>query len=190
MRQATRQQATKAGPRSPYRAPGPSKICDGWRGLRFLIALWRNDHAMSQHMKRVGAEARLLSESDLKTTFSNARLLEWPEPSIRLSADFGRSYVLGGFSAAIRLLWLGQAARRLYGEEEGSRVPAGLMAGQDQVTSAEHGHGVYDLARTALDDVAARDYLATDPLDPQGWRRLPAGSSHCYGELPYPIPSS
>jgi phosphohistidine swiveling domain-containing protein len=158
----------------PRRRLGQS-LRQGWRKLRFLAALWRNDRTMSQLMRRVAAEARRLSESDL-TTVSNERLLEWLEPSIRLSADFGRSFMLANSLAAIRLLWLGQAAKRIYGEEEGPRVASGLLAGYGQVTSAEHGYCVYDLARRAMDEAAAREYLAAQPLDPQGWRQLPAGS--------------
>ncbi|MFZ5451421.1 MAG: PEP/pyruvate-binding domain-containing protein [Thermodesulfobacteriota bacterium] len=164
-------------PEIPLPRPRPLEaLRRGWRRLHFLIALWRNDQSMSQYIGRVEAEARRFSESDL-TTFSNGRLLEWLGPTIRLSAEFGRSYVLVGSSAALRLLWLGQAARRLYGEEEGSRVASGLMAGHGQVTSAEHGYQVYDLARAAMGEAAAREYLAAHPLDPQGWRQLPAGSS-------------
>lgn len=147
-----------------------------WRTLRFLAALWLNDRTMPQQMRKVWAEAGRLSQSGL-ATFSNERLLESLWPSIRLSVDFGRCFMLGSSSAALRLLWLQQAARRVFGEEEGPRVASGLLASHGQVPSAEHGYGVYDLARAAMDDAEAREYLAAQPLDPQGWRRLPAGSA-------------
>lgn len=146
-----------------------------WRTLRFLAALWRNDRAMPQQMRKVWAEAGRLSQDDL-TAFSNGRLLKWLEPSIRQSAVFGRAFMLCGSSVAIRLLWLQQAAKRIFGEEEGPRMASGLLAGQGQVSSAEHGYAVYDLARAARDDAAAREYLAAPPLDPQGWLRLSLGS--------------
>jgi pyruvate,water dikinase len=50
------------------------------------------------------------------------------------------------------------------------------MAGSGQVTSAEHGYRLFDLAAAAAHDPAARDYLEATPRDPHGWRQLSDGS--------------
>jgi pyruvate,water dikinase len=60
--------------------------------------------------------------------------------------------------------------------ERGPALTAALMAGSGQVTSAAHGYRLLDLADAARRDAAARDYLDRVPLDPLGWRALPANS--------------
>jgi pyruvate,water dikinase len=60
--------------------------------------------------------------------------------------------------------------------ERGPALAAKLLAGSNQVTSADQGYRLFDLAEAARHDDAARDYLARAPLDPHGWRGLPATS--------------
>ena len=44
------------------------------------------------------------------------------------------------------------------------------------VVSADHGFRLYDLARVTQQEEAARAYLLSEPVDPQGWKDLPPAS--------------
>ncbi len=76
----------------------------------------------------------------------------------------------GGWHTLLQMLLRWRAGER------GPALAAQLLAGSGQVTSAAQGYRLFDLAEAARRDPAARDYLARTPLDPHGWRGLPATS--------------
>jgi pyruvate,water dikinase len=158
--------------------PRPT-LRDTWRRqrniARLLFALWRNERSLSRRMNELRARIARLAEDDLGA-LSNRQFWERLESHIGMVADFGPRLNLANASATGSLQWLEKTACRFCGEEEGKGLASGLLAGQGGVTSAEHGYAVYDLALAAAGDAEARQYLATEPPDPQGWRRLSSES--------------
>jgi rifampicin phosphotransferase len=162
------------GSQPEIRVPRPT-LRDIWRRQRnisrLLLALWRNERSLSRRINELRTQIARLAEEDL-SALGNRRFLERMESHIGMVADFGPRFNLANSSATVSLQWLEKTACRFCGEEEGKRLASGLLAGQGGGTSAEHGYAVYDLALAAAEDAQAREYLATRPLDPQGWRQL------------------
>jgi rifampicin phosphotransferase len=148
----------------------------GRRTIRLLIAMWRNQKSLPHLMTEIVAEAERLCESE-PSTLNGDQLLAFGKAFSMLASDLGQKFILVTGWVSFILDWLGQAARRICGPVEGARLASGLLAGYGNVTSAEQGYAVYDLARAAANDPSAQKYLKTAPLDPQGWKRLPAASS-------------
>jgi phosphohistidine swiveling domain-containing protein len=152
----------------------------GWSGLRrrlaqlrLLRASMRNARALPGEMKRVRAEAHKYTHL-LLTDLSLADLFALLRQLLDLGQSFGIRFQLANLSG----IWEQILARLLERERpgQGQALAAALMAGSREVVSAEQGYRLYDVAAAAAHDPAARTSLATTPLDPQGWRRLPESS--------------
>ena len=154
-----------------------------FRGKKGLARLWANakvflrlrtfPRTFPRDLARLHAFARDLKAQDYARR-SNAELLE----SLERASDF-----LMSFCTRCELTDAGGVWQMLLADllirlmpDRGRALAAALMAGTDQVTSAEHGYRLAELAEIARRDPAARAYLERTPLDPRGWRSLPADS--------------
>ncbi len=149
----------------------------GWRGLRrrraqlrLLQASIRNARTLPGEIARVRAEVRRYAHL-LLTDLSHTDLFALLRQLLDLGQAFGARFQLANMSG----IWEQLLARLLERERpgEGQALAAALMAGSREVVSAEQGYRLYDVAAAAAQDPAACTYLATTPLDPQGWRNLP-----------------
>jgi pyruvate,water dikinase len=157
---------------SPYLGRrGPRRLLATLRLIGMLLAVGRTLPGAVAALYR---EARRVQAQDL-TQLSAQALLEFMEEVGDNSLHFGDQFQRGNAAAGAWLDTLG----RVLGRAAPGRGPAlagALMAGSGQVTSAQHGYRLYDLADAARRDPTAQAYLAQTPLDPQGWRRLPEDS--------------
>ncbi len=136
-----------------------------WQMVRHLQVYARDIDAVQRSARRLPLDFR---------GYSNAQLIELAEQIADQQSAFGSAFQTGNFEAGTwPALLEGLLERCLAGE--GRRVAAGLMAGSGQVTSAEHGVRLVELARIADSDAAALNMLVND--DARDWRDLPADSS-------------
>jgi pyruvate,water dikinase len=165
-------------PALPVPAGHPFRGPRGWRRLRAGLKLLRLGRRVVRQAPRLVAEvhalARRLKARDLSRR-SRAELFDLLYQAGDRFVGFGRVFLLAGTEAG---LWQ-QPLQGLLGwlvPDRGRALAAALMAGSGQVTSAEQGYRLLDLAAAARRDPAAQAYLSRDPLDPHGWRSLAAGA--------------
>lgn len=82
--------------------------------------------------------------------------------------------VMLGTSGAVFAVLQPLLERFLPGRGQG--LTTALLAGQEGITSADHGLRLLELARIAEDDPEARAFFATDPFRPERWRNIPLRS--------------
>ena len=139
-----------------------------WRVLRDFDR--RGEEMIRQAFEQVAEWSRM----DL-TALSDEKLLAHLREVKAAGLAFGPYSMYANASAGV---WLDLLERLLekVAKGRGKAIAAALMAGSGGVVSAEHGFRLYDLARAAQQDEAARVYLQTESFHPQGWRQLPATS--------------
>ncbi|MGE5674239.1 MAG: PEP-utilizing enzyme, partial [Mycobacterium leprae] len=164
-------------PEIPVPTGNPLRGRAGWRRLtarlRLVWSIWRDAGAYGVHIRRFRESAKHLKSRDLVSQSREELLALLREINAAMMA-FGPRYQLGNASGSQMEPLTALLERHLPGR--GQAVASGLMAGSGQVVSAEHGYRVYDLARAAAGDAAARAWLAAEPLDPTGWQHLSATS--------------
>jgi rifampicin phosphotransferase len=164
------------GPHVSIRLPAVSPALERrWQRAR-LRALWlmlRQQRSYAAAIDRVQRAARALPLEF--GGYSNAQLIEVAERVGEQQAEFGPTFQTGNFEAGFWQAPLEQLLERWL-PGAGQRVAAGLMAGSGQVTSAEHGYRLVELASVAASDPAALAFLTECDHDPQAWRGLPQGS--------------
>jgi rifampicin phosphotransferase len=158
-------------PGSPFR--GKNGWARLWANLKVVRLLIPFSRTFPRDITRLLAFSRDLKARDLAGR-SNAELRE----SLERTSD-----VLTAYCARFELTDTGGIWQMLLGDlldwlkpGRGRALGAGLMAGTGQVTSAEHGYRLAELADLARHDPAARAFLERTPRDPHDWRRLPADS--------------
>jgi rifampicin phosphotransferase len=163
-------------PQIPVPPGSPVKGEDGLRRMRNRVRLVPGviGGALSAKsgMARLRNEATQLSGLRLDD-LSSAELIAHGERIQRAFAECVRKFLFNAFGLWDMAL---EALIERYLPGRGRAVAAGLMSAAGGMVSAEHGYRLYDLAAVAARDPDARRYLESDPLDPWGWRALPAGS--------------
>jgi pyruvate,water dikinase len=106
---------------------------------------------------------------------SNHELLQHLQDVMNEGVAFAPASMCANASAGV---WLDMPDKLLEKvvRGRGRALTAGLMAGSGGVVSADHGFRLYDLARVTQQEEAARAYLLSEPVDPQGWKDLPPAS--------------
>ena len=84
-----------------------------------------------------------------------------------------------GLSTGVSLTGLVQALDRDF-PGRGAALANGLLAGASEITSAEHGYRLMELAKTVQMDKSAMMYFTAEPFRPSAWKdEIPAGSQFC-----------
>lgn len=145
------------------------------RGLiKFSGSMRRAARELPALMEGMRRNARTASAVDLRPLSNQQLLALWKERQAEASA-FSPKFMLANTASGFWHFPLVQLMERLAGER-GHALVTGLVSGAGSVVSAEHGFRLFDLAAAAAEDPAARDYLLSEPLNPQGWKDLPASS--------------
>lgn len=141
--------------------------------LRLLKLLWQSARIYEREIDGVRAQVRVRSRDDL-SRLSNAEIVAWRDRSAGDLMAFARLFAINNAGS----FWDKQLSDFVDKLRPGAgpRITSGLLAGSNEVVTAEHGYRLVELARLAEDESEARAYLETTPLDPWGWRCLPATS--------------
>jgi pyruvate,water dikinase len=157
---------------SPFRGlRGLARLGNRLRLLGRLLPLpWRLPRAIA----RLQAVVRAVKAEDW-TRLSQAALLE---RVYRLRDELLAYSDTYQFAIVNSSVWVGllESVLRRATPVRAQSLIAGLMAGSGQMTSAEQGRRLFDLADVARGDRAAQAYLEQTPRDPHGWKQLPEGS--------------
>lgn len=79
------------------------------------------------------------------------------------------SPVFFGCNMAANMMQLIKALEKSF-PGRGKALANGLMIGQGDITSAQHGYRLVELAQTARQDAAARNYYSREEFDPLTWK--------------------
>lgn len=142
--------------------------------LRLALSLRSFQKRFTADVTTFRMMARRATEIDL-TSKSNPQLMELVIAARKQFALFGPRFQLCNVAVSpLQTMLEGMLERRLPGR--GRATSAALMSGSGEVTSAEHGYRLFDLAAAARQDSTAREFLSNLPDQPDAWQQLPDGS--------------
>jgi pyruvate,water dikinase len=164
-------------PTIPVPSKNPFRGRDGWTRLRAnaqaMLALLFLPRSFPKEMAQVKAFARELKHQ-YHSRRSNAELLASMGQASKGLRDYCARFELTDTGGIWQLL-LASILERWVGTR-GQALAAALMAGSGHLTSAEHGYRLGELAASARSDESAQIFFEHLPLDPLGWKDLPATS--------------
>lgn len=109
------------------------------------------------------------------TVLDDRGLLELIREGERLAQRIDPIMVMLGTSGAVFAVLQPLLERFLPGR--GQALTTALLAGQEGITSADHGLRLLELTRMAGDDPDARAFFSAEPFRPDQWRAIPIRSS-------------
>ncbi|KKM10333.1 hypothetical protein SY88_14110 [Clostridiales bacterium PH28_bin88] len=142
--------------------------------LRFILWLRRQ---MKELPVRIAEFRQAMRErrDDESSRLTSFELLAGFIERAELTRDFGPRFQAANMNAGAWTTRLMDLLSK-FAPGRAQAMASALLAGSGKVTTAEHGYRLYDLAAVARTDAEAAAYLTRHPLDPQGWRSLPASS--------------
>ena len=141
--------------------------------LRLLKRLWQSARVYEREIARIRALVDARTRDDI-SRLSNAEIVAWRNRTNDVAMAFSRLFQLNNAGSLWDKLLTDLIERVRPGD--GLRIASALLAGTNGVVTAEHGYRLIELARLAEREPVARAYLESAPLDPWGWRALPASS--------------
>ena len=142
--------------------------------LKLAWTLWGFEKRSAPKLQQFIDEMRSLASQPMESS-SRSDLLAMVS---RVEANPLQPGMLAGLANACSGKWmtpLEELLQRTMGAR-GAAVVSALSAGSNEITSAEQGYRMYDLARTAQGDPEAREWLQS-AADLRGWTDLPSGSA-------------
>lgn len=142
--------------------------------LRFSLWLWREVRKLPRRIETCRRKMRAMRDGD-PAHLTPAEFLARGTERRMASRDFGSWLQAASMNAGV---WTGALNNLLnkYAPDRAQAMVNALLSGSGKVTTAEHGYRLFDLAAAARTDAEATAYLTRQPLEPQGWRHLPASS--------------
>jgi len=153
---------------------GPGKkLRRGWGTVKLMRKMNRHKKGAAACIAKETAFANALVRADL-TTLSDAELVSklqlcdqrieaWALPFIMLTARSGSAIML--FDLLEKYL-----------PGKGTALATTLLAGAGNITSADHGYRLQDLAVLVETDLAAQMFFNAEPFSPGKWQSLPESS--------------
>ncbi|MDA8334657.1 MAG: PEP-utilizing enzyme [Peptococcaceae bacterium] len=149
-------------------------LARSWRLVKLLKVARQARKRAQTSFARIDAFMAAAEKEDW-TNLADGEVAEKLSAVGQTTAAFGLEFILLGFGSGAysRLaMTLGR-----YFPDRGPAMANALMAGAGDITSAEQGYRLVELAETARDDGAARRFLDRDPFCPLAWEeKLPEDS--------------
>lgn len=153
---------------------GKAGISRKLRGIKFLRAMLKISKTISKDIKEIKAKSNAWKEIDVSKK-SNIELFKLLNEIKSSQYDFAYKFQLANSNAGAWLKPITDILTKVK-PERASALSSSLLAGTGQVTTAEHGYRLYNLAIAASKDKDALDYLNQKPLIPENWTDLPTTS--------------
>ncbi len=150
------------------------KLCRGWGTVKLL-------RQMNRHKKE--AEASIARETAFATTFVHADLTVLSDEELvsklqlcdqRIEA-YALPFVMLTARSGSAIMLFDLLEKHL--PDKGTALATALLAGAGDITSAEHGYRLQDIAALVETDSAAQRFFNTEPFLPDKWQNLPESSS-------------
>lgn len=159
----------------PPRAPLAARLARVCRAFRLGLAFWREKRSAAELL---GELTRLTDDWQQRADAPAAEreLVDISAEMREATLPFSMRALLLNTSVGFSLGLLARVLERRF-PGRGSALANALLAGQQGITSAEHGLHLMELAELVRSDPAARAYFAAADYAPQRWEEvLPDGS--------------
>lgn len=90
--------------------------------------------------------------------------------------NFAEKFILTPNFPGIWISFLELIMNKLLPADETNEIISGLLAGTNNITSAEQGYRIYEIARSVLEDSEIKDYFTSENFDPLKWKNLDKNS--------------
>lgn len=146
-----------------------------WRRMHLNINVLRIQHSAEKIFKDMWETVELWKKRDFHAMSNQELISHFSETNPKI-LEYCSTYMVLGLSTGFSLNFLVQALEK-YFPGRGAALANGLLAGASEITSAEHGYRLMELAKSAHMDKAARMYFTAEPFRPSAWKdEIPEGS--------------
>lgn len=159
--------------RLPKQEPFSLRSARMIRNLRVMRQIYRVKKEAPATFQHLTGRIDQLRQRQLGERSDN-QLLELIQEAEQLFRQAEPLMVMLSASGAVFMLLPPLLERYIPGK--GRALTMALLAGQEGITSAEHGTRLAELAALLEQDAAARDYFVADPFIPKDWEQLPGNS--------------
>ncbi len=146
-----------------------------WRRMHLIINILRTQYSAKKIFKDMWETVELWKQRNFNAMNDQELISHFSETNPKL-LEYCSTYMVLGPSTGVSLYFLVQALEK-YFPGRGAALANGLLAGASEITSAEHGYRLMELAKSAHMDKAARMYFTAEPFRPSAWKdEIPEGS--------------
>lgn len=140
--------------------------------LKFLLAISKAKKNAKKSFDKFSDYTEDLLKKDFKS-FTNEQFTHTAFANAKVAAEFAPVFFFLGTSSAIPYMMLVNALEK-YFPGKGNLMANAIMAGSGDITSAQHGYRLVEMAEIARSDAEARIFFATEPFNPLLWdKELP-----------------
>jgi len=150
---------------SPYK--GLVGIKRVWRGIHFLVNVSRTQHSAENIFKDMWETVESWKKLNF-STMTELELISQFSEALAKTLDYFSVFLMLGPMASNPLIQLTSILEKNF-PGRGHALANGLLAGGEEITSAEQGYRLMELATIARGE-ATRKYFESEPFRPLAWR--------------------
>lgn len=138
------------------------------RTLKMVKAMNKAQKGAPQAFQRAVQYTEEFLEKEL-STLSDRELIQEFATTIEESMAYTRTFALGTNASGFTYYSLSKILEKVF-PQQGTAIANRLMMGQGNITSAEHGYRLVELADQAKKDPEAMNFFNYTPFDPLEWK--------------------
>ena len=145
------------------------------RMLKFLLAIAKAKRKSKESFVKFNDYSEDLLKKDFKS-FTNEQFIHTFFANAKVATEFTALYLLLGNSSVAPYTMLVNTLEKHF-PAKGNAMANAIMAGNADITSAQHGYRLVEMAEIARSDVDARRFFSAEPFNPFLWdKHLPDNS--------------
>ena len=142
------------------------------RMLKFVLAISKTKRQSKKYFSKFSEYTEDLLKKDFKN-YTNEEFICTTLASAKVANEFGAQFLLLCSSAVSSYMMLVNTLEKHF-PGKGNAMTNSIMAGRGDITSAQHGYRLLEIADIARNDLPARRFFATEPFTPLLWdKNLP-----------------
>ena len=150
------------------------KLCRGWGTVKLMREMNRHKKVASARAAEEAAFADALLRADLTAMSDETLANELQQCEQRIEA-YARPFIMLTARSGSAIMLFDLLEKHLPGK--GTALANALLTGAGDITSADHGYRLQDLAALVETDSAAQLFFNTEPFAPNRWQSLPESSA-------------
>jgi pyruvate,water dikinase len=145
------------------------------RMLKFLLAISKTKRQSKKYFSEFSKYTGDLLKKDFRN-YTNEDFIKTISANAKVATEFGPPFLLLCSSAVSSYMMLVSALEKHF-PGKGNAMTNAIMAGCGDITSAQHGYRLLEVAEIAHNDAAARDFFAAKSFTPLLWEKDLPGNS-------------
>jgi len=150
------------------------KLRRGWNTVKLMRKMNRYKKEATACIAKETAFANAFIRADLTTLSDEALISKLQLCDQRIEA-YARPFIMLTARSGSAIMLFELLEKHL--PDKGTALATALLAGAGDITSADHGYHIQDLAALVGTDPAAQLFFNADPFLPERWQNLPESSS-------------